>query len=84
MRDLKTLQKFLYGAGVDAAVLALRPDYRAVLLAVDGLAPRKAYKSFGAKPQRARAAWKPCARAGEPNSGTTPQRHCSSSTPSSP
>jgi DNA/RNA-binding domain of Phe-tRNA-synthetase-like protein len=29
----------LDGAGVDAAVFALRPDYRALLLAVDGLVP---------------------------------------------
>lgn len=33
------LDEFLAGARVDAAVLALRPDYRAVLLAVDGLVP---------------------------------------------
>lgn len=33
------LQRVLDGAGVDAAVFALRPDYRAVLLAVDGLLP---------------------------------------------
>ncbi|CAH0201324.1 hypothetical protein SRABI83_01913 [Arthrobacter sp. Bi83] len=39
MRDVETLQEFLGGARVDAAVLALRPDYRAVLLAVDGLVP---------------------------------------------
>ena len=39
MRDLETLQEFLNGAGVDAAVFSLRPDYRAVLLAVDGLVP---------------------------------------------
>ena len=39
MRDLEMLQEFLNGAGVDAAVFSLRPDYRAVLLAVDGLVP---------------------------------------------
>ena len=39
MSDLKTLQVFLNRAGVDAAVFSLRPDYRAVLLAVDGLVP---------------------------------------------
>lgn len=33
------LQEFLDGAHVDAAVFALRPDYRAALLAVDGLVP---------------------------------------------
>jgi DNA/RNA-binding domain of Phe-tRNA-synthetase-like protein len=37
MPDLSMLQKFLDGAYVDAAVFALRPDYRALLLAVDGL-----------------------------------------------
>ncbi|MET3932751.1 phenylalanine--tRNA ligase beta subunit-related protein [Arthrobacter sp. OAP107] len=39
MRDLETLQEFLNGAGVDDAVFSLRPDYRAVLLAVDGIVP---------------------------------------------
>jgi DNA/RNA-binding domain of Phe-tRNA-synthetase-like protein len=34
-----TLQGFLAGAWVDEAVFALRPDYRAVLLAVDGIIP---------------------------------------------
>lgn len=38
MTDLP-LQKFLAGAWVDDAVFALRPDYRALLLAVDGLTP---------------------------------------------
>ena len=33
------LQEFLAGAHVDAAVFQLRPDYRAMLLAVDGLVP---------------------------------------------
>ena len=39
MRDLGMLQEFLDGGRVDAAVFSLRPDYRAVLLAVDGLVP---------------------------------------------
>jgi len=39
MPDMPELETFLAGAYVDAAVLALRPDYRAVLLAVDGLVP---------------------------------------------
>jgi len=39
MRELGMLQEFLNGAWVDAAVFSLRPDYRAVLLAVDGLVP---------------------------------------------
>jgi DNA/RNA-binding domain of Phe-tRNA-synthetase-like protein len=39
MRDPRMLQEFLAGAWVDATVFSLRPDYRAVLLAVDGLVP---------------------------------------------
>ncbi|MGW5670064.1 B3/B4 domain-containing protein [Micromonospora sp. NPDC003776] len=39
MPDLDALQKFLAAGQVDAAVFALRPDYRAMLLAVDGIAP---------------------------------------------
>ena len=39
MPDLGLLQEFLAGGRVDAAVFALRPDYRAMLLAVDGIVP---------------------------------------------
>ena len=39
MRDAKVLREFLAGAHADAAVFSLRPDYRAILLAVDGLVP---------------------------------------------
>jgi DNA/RNA-binding domain of Phe-tRNA-synthetase-like protein len=39
MPDLGTLEKFLAGARVDVGVFALCPDYRALLLAVDGLVP---------------------------------------------
>ncbi|MBV9208444.1 MAG: hypothetical protein JO037_24245 [Actinobacteria bacterium] len=39
MSDAGMLEKFLAGAYVDAAVFALRPDYRAVLVAVDGIVP---------------------------------------------
>ena len=39
MPDLGSLEEFLTGAEVDAAVFALRPDYRALLVAVDGLIP---------------------------------------------
>jgi len=39
MPDLGMLQEFLAGGHVDAAVFALRPDYRAMLLAVNGLVP---------------------------------------------
>jgi DNA/RNA-binding domain of Phe-tRNA-synthetase-like protein len=37
--DLAELDRFLAGARVDDPVFALRPDYRALLLAVDGLMP---------------------------------------------
>jgi DNA/RNA-binding domain of Phe-tRNA-synthetase-like protein len=39
MPDAGMLEEFLAGACVDAAVFALRPDYRVLLLAVDGLVP---------------------------------------------
>jgi DNA/RNA-binding domain of Phe-tRNA-synthetase-like protein len=39
MPELEMLQKFLAGGRVDAAVFALRPDYRVVLIAVDGIVP---------------------------------------------
>jgi hypothetical protein len=42
------LTGFLAAATVDPAVLALRPDYRVLLLAVDGLAPEEYAGSPGA------------------------------------
>lgn len=39
MANLGMLDAFLAGSRVDAAVFALRPDYRAMLLVVDGLVP---------------------------------------------
>ncbi|MFI7481527.1 B3/4 domain-containing protein [Kocuria sp. M1R5S2] len=39
MTEPSTLERLLEGAWVEAEVFALRPDYRAVLLAVDGLVP---------------------------------------------
>jgi DNA/RNA-binding domain of Phe-tRNA-synthetase-like protein len=39
MTDMDTLEGILAGAHVDDAVFALRRDYRALLLAVDGLVP---------------------------------------------
>ena len=39
MPDADMLEEFLVCAYVDAAVFALRPDYRVLLLAVDGLVP---------------------------------------------
>ncbi|HKD88321.1 MAG TPA: phenylalanine--tRNA ligase beta subunit-related protein [Streptosporangiaceae bacterium] len=39
MPDRVMLQKFLASGRVDAAVFALRPDYRVMLMAVDGVVP---------------------------------------------
>jgi len=39
MRELDMLEEFLAGGQVDAGVFAFRPDYRAILLAVDGIVP---------------------------------------------
>lgn len=39
MPETTTLEQFLDGCNVDAAVFELRPDYRALLLVVDGLTP---------------------------------------------
>jgi len=39
MADLIELDRFLAGAAVEPAVFALRPDYRVMLVAVDGLVP---------------------------------------------
>jgi DNA/RNA-binding domain of Phe-tRNA-synthetase-like protein len=39
MAETSVRQEFLDGARVDDAVFTLRPDYRALLLAVDGIAP---------------------------------------------
>jgi DNA/RNA-binding domain of Phe-tRNA-synthetase-like protein len=39
MADTGMLEEFLAGARVEAAVFELRPDYRVLLLAVDGLVP---------------------------------------------
>jgi len=39
MTDAGSLEAFLAGARIDAAVFAVRPDYRVLLLAVDGIRP---------------------------------------------
>ena len=39
MRNVDRLEAFLAGARVEPEVVALRPDYRAMLLAVDGIVP---------------------------------------------
>jgi DNA/RNA-binding domain of Phe-tRNA-synthetase-like protein len=50
------LQEFLDGGHVDAAVFTLRPDYRAMLLAVDGLVPGPSDQAGDALLQAAEAA----------------------------
>jgi DNA/RNA-binding domain of Phe-tRNA-synthetase-like protein len=50
------LDKFLAGAQVDAAVFALRPDYRALLVAVDGIVPGPGDQASEALLQAAEAA----------------------------
>lgn len=39
MREITELEQFLTGAEVEPAVFALRPDYRALLIAVEGIVP---------------------------------------------
>ncbi len=56
MPDTGMLEKFLAGAHVDTAVFALRPDYRVLLLAVDGLVPGPGDQDSDALLQAAEAA----------------------------
>jgi DNA/RNA-binding domain of Phe-tRNA-synthetase-like protein len=56
MPDAGMLEEFLAGACVDAAVFALRPDYRVLLLAVDGLVPGPGDQDSDALLQAAEAA----------------------------
>jgi DNA/RNA-binding domain of Phe-tRNA-synthetase-like protein len=56
MPDQAALQEFLTGAQVDAAVFELRPDYRAMLLAVDGIIPGPSDQDTDALLQEAEAA----------------------------
>src|ERR1700730_2515224 len=56
MPDAGMLEDFLAGAYVDAAVFALRPDYRCLLLAVDGLVPGPGDQASDALLQAAEAA----------------------------
>ena len=56
MPDAGMLEDFLAGACVDAAVFALRPDYRALLLTVDGLVPGPGDQDSDALLQAAEAA----------------------------
>src|SRR5579863_2908049 len=56
MPDVGALEEFLAGARVDPAVYILRPDYRALLVAVDGLVPGPSDDAGGALLQEAEAA----------------------------
>ena len=56
MPDADLLEAFLDGAQLDAAVFALRPDYRALLLAVDGSSRARATQTSEALLQAAEAA----------------------------
>jgi DNA/RNA-binding domain of Phe-tRNA-synthetase-like protein len=56
MPDFDMLHQFLADGHVDAAVFALRPDYRAMLLAVDGLVPGPADHASDALLEAAEAA----------------------------
>jgi DNA/RNA-binding domain of Phe-tRNA-synthetase-like protein len=56
MSDTGMLEEFLAGAFVDSAVFALRPDYRALLLAVDGIVPGPGDQESDALLQAAQAA----------------------------
>jgi DNA/RNA-binding domain of Phe-tRNA-synthetase-like protein len=56
MSDAGRLEEFLAGAYVDAAVFALRPDYRALLVAVDGIVPGPSDQGSDALLQAAEAA----------------------------
>ena len=55
MPELAMLQEFLDGSRVDAAVFTLRPDYRALLLAVDGFVPGPSDEASDALLQAAEA-----------------------------
>jgi DNA/RNA-binding domain of Phe-tRNA-synthetase-like protein len=56
MTELGILEKFLAGGRVDAAVFGLRPGYRALLVAVDGLVPGPGDQASEALLQAAEAA----------------------------
>src|SRR6476619_3389923 len=56
MSDAGLLEEFLAGAHADAAVFGLRPDYRALLVAVDGIVPGPSDQGSDALLQAAEAA----------------------------
>jgi DNA/RNA-binding domain of Phe-tRNA-synthetase-like protein len=53
--DLGRLQAFLAGGRVDGAVFALRPDYRALLVAAGGLVPGPSDQASDVRLQAAEA-----------------------------
>jgi DNA/RNA-binding domain of Phe-tRNA-synthetase-like protein len=55
MPESAVLQEFLDGSRVEATIFALRPDYRAMLLAVDGLVPGPSDQASDALLQAAEA-----------------------------
>jgi DNA/RNA-binding domain of Phe-tRNA-synthetase-like protein len=70
MPEAGMVQEFLAGACVDASVFALRPDYRVLLLAVDGIAPGPGDQVGDALLQAAEAAARKALR----RAGGTPAR----------
>jgi DNA/RNA-binding domain of Phe-tRNA-synthetase-like protein len=64
MPDIDLLEKFLAGGHVDAAVRTLRPDYRVLMLAVDGLVPGPSDQESDALLQAAQAAARQALRDG--------------------
>jgi len=64
MSDAGMLEDFLGGAYVDAAVFTLRPDYRVLLLAVDGIVPGPGDQASDALLQAAEAAARQALRGG--------------------
>ncbi len=64
MPEAGMVQEFLAGAFVDAAVFALRPDYRVLLLAVDGIVPGPGDQASDAPLQAAEAAAREALRGG--------------------
>jgi DNA/RNA-binding domain of Phe-tRNA-synthetase-like protein len=66
MSDAGMLEDFLAGACVDAAVFALRPDYRVLLLAVGGIVPGPGDQASDALLQAAEAAAREALGGGPP------------------
>lgn len=84
MAEGSDLQDFVDGADVDSAVFTLRPDYRVLLLAVDGLAPGAGDASSEALLRQAEQAPNPSTRwlTGKPPSSIPTQaRSCGATTP---